>query len=440
MHLDLDDAVALARFAATALYVEAESSGCITTRLGFRQAREPITDRAEGAGIGGRVRTRCAADRALVNVDDLVEVLQPVKAFIGLGWAGGAIQLAGQRLVECFDDERRLAAAGYAGDAGEAAKWDSGGDILQIVPGCAFQRNLALCLFDRAARRDRDFLCAVQIISRQTLLVCHDFIRRTLSNDLPAMHTRRWAHVDDMVSGENGVLIMLHNDHGVSKITQAFQCFQQAIIVALMQANARLIQNIEHAGQAGANLAGEADALAFTAGQRARSAAERQVFEADIIEEVEPVIDLFQDTPGNFILLLGQRLVDRCEPFMCLFDGKDRRVRNVETVDLYRQRFGLQAFAATSRAGCSCLEFRDLVAHPLAVGFAIAAFKVWNDALERFLHLIAAHAIIIDEVDLFLACSEQDHLVDVIRQFVPGLLEVKPVVRRQGLQRLRLVG
>ncbi len=74
MHLDLDDAVALAGLAAPALDVEREASRRIAARLGFRQLREPFADRRESAGIGRGVRARRAADGRLVDVDHLVEM------------------------------------------------------------------------------------------------------------------------------------------------------------------------------------------------------------------------------------------------------------------------------------------------------------------------------------------------------------------------------
>src|SRR5690606_34990649 len=74
VHLDLDDAVALTGLAAAALDVEAEAAGTIAARLGLGEARMPVADRPEGAGVGGRVRARGAADRRLVDVDDLVEM------------------------------------------------------------------------------------------------------------------------------------------------------------------------------------------------------------------------------------------------------------------------------------------------------------------------------------------------------------------------------
>jgi len=46
------------------------------------------------------------------------------------------------------------------------------------------------------------------------------------------------------------------------------QRIEQAIVVALMQADRRLVENVHHADQAGADLTGETNALRFAAGQR----------------------------------------------------------------------------------------------------------------------------------------------------------------------------
>jgi hypothetical protein len=85
VHLDLDDAVALAGLAAAALDVEREAARLVAARLGLRQAGEPVADRREGAGVGRRVRARRAADRRLVDVDDLVEMFEALDAVVRPG-------------------------------------------------------------------------------------------------------------------------------------------------------------------------------------------------------------------------------------------------------------------------------------------------------------------------------------------------------------------
>ncbi len=78
----------------------------------------------EGAGVGGRVGARGAADRRLVDVDHLVEMLEAVDLVMRAGDDAGAVQRAGGGGIERVDGEARLARAGDAGDAGEGAERD----------------------------------------------------------------------------------------------------------------------------------------------------------------------------------------------------------------------------------------------------------------------------------------------------------------------------
>src|SRR5205814_2209667 len=75
VHLNLDEAVALALLAAAALHVEAETSRPIAADLRGGQAREQVAYLVEHAGVGRRVAARRAPDGRLVDDDDLVQAL-----------------------------------------------------------------------------------------------------------------------------------------------------------------------------------------------------------------------------------------------------------------------------------------------------------------------------------------------------------------------------
>ena len=74
---------------------------------------------------------------------------------------------------------------------------------------------------------------------------------------------------------------------------------EQALVVALVQADRRLVEDVHHADQAGADLAGQADALRFAAGQRVGAAIERQVVEADVDQELQALADFLEDLVGD---------------------------------------------------------------------------------------------------------------------------------------------
>ena len=83
----------------------------ITARLGLRQLGEPVADRGKGAGIGRRIRTRCAPDRALVDVDDLVEIFQAFDTVVRRRMLAALVELARSGLEQSLDGQGRLAAA-----------------------------------------------------------------------------------------------------------------------------------------------------------------------------------------------------------------------------------------------------------------------------------------------------------------------------------------
>jgi hypothetical protein len=56
-------------------------------------------------------------------------------------------------------------------------------------------------------------------------------------------------------------LVVLDHDHRVADVAQLLERFDQARVVALVQADRRLVEHVHHAGEARADLAREADAL-----------------------------------------------------------------------------------------------------------------------------------------------------------------------------------
>ena len=75
---------------------------------------------------------------------------------------------------------------------------------------------------------------------------------------------------------------------------------EQALVVALVQADRGLVEDVHDADQPGADLAGEPDALRFAARQGLGAAIERQVVEPDIGQESQPVGDLLDDRARPF--------------------------------------------------------------------------------------------------------------------------------------------
>src|SRR5918993_3209914 len=87
--------------------------------------------------------------------------------------------------------------------------------------------------------------------------------------------------VDDMVGSLDGVLVMLHDDDRIPQIPEPAKRCQQTLVVPLMQPDARLIEDVENAHEAGADLGSEADALGLSARQRRGDPSEREIVETN---------------------------------------------------------------------------------------------------------------------------------------------------------------
>src|SRR5260221_2910614 len=100
IHFDAAQAIALARFAAPAFYVEAEASRFVTAFAGFRQHGKEFADWRKDAAVGRGIRTRRAPDGCLIDFDDFVDVLHAENFAVRAGPLHRPIQLVSQRAVK----------------------------------------------------------------------------------------------------------------------------------------------------------------------------------------------------------------------------------------------------------------------------------------------------------------------------------------------------
>ena len=113
---------------------------------------------------------------------------------------------------------------------------------------------------------------AGQVLTGERVLGGEQVLDRAGDDDLAAVLARARADVDDPVGGADGVLVVLDDDQRVAEVAQPHQGLDEPAVVALVQADARLVEDVEHADQAGADLRREPDALRLAAGEGAGGA------------------------------------------------------------------------------------------------------------------------------------------------------------------------
>ena len=294
VHLDLDGAVTRTRLAAAALDVEREPARLISAHLGLGGRGEQRPDLVEDAGVGRRVGPRRATDRRLVDAHQLVELVEPVDAGVPTRYLARAVELVGQHRRQDVVDEGRLARTRDARHRGEHAERERHVDLAQVVLPCADDRQLALAVDGPADSGHLDAFPAGKVSARDGFGVGQQVLVAAAVHDAAAVLTRRRADVDHPVGMGDGVEVVFDDDQRVAEVAQPDQGVDQSPVVALMQADGRLVEHVQHADQAGPDLRGEPNALRLTAGQRAGGTGQRQVVEADVEQEAQPGLHLLE--------------------------------------------------------------------------------------------------------------------------------------------------
>ena len=73
--------------------------------------------------------------------------------------------------------------------------------------------------------------------------------------------------IDDVIGDLHRVLVVLDDEHRVAEIAHPHERLDEALVVALMQADRGLVEHVQHPNQARTNLRREPDALGFAAGE-----------------------------------------------------------------------------------------------------------------------------------------------------------------------------
>ena len=307
VHLDLDQAIALAGLAAAAAHVEAEAARRVAACARLGHLRIQFAQGREQAGIGGRIGTRGAPDRRLVDVDHLVEQVQALDLAVRRGLVRGTVDLVGGQRVQGVVDQGRLARTGHAGDAGHQPGGDLQVHVLEVVARGAAQAEGHLRVGLVALVGHLDHAPARQVLAGDRARGLEDVGQAALADDLATVHAGTGADVQDVVGGADRVLVVFDHNHRVAQVAQAGEGAQQALVVALVQADGWFVEYVHHPDQAGADLAGQADALGLAAGQGVGLALQGQVVQAHVDQEAQPLVDLLDD-PGRDLAAPARQL------------------------------------------------------------------------------------------------------------------------------------
>ena len=155
--------------------------------------------------------------------------------------------------------------------------------------------------------RDRHRALAAQERAGDRARLREDRLERPVGDDLAAVLAGPGPDVDDPVGGPDGLLVVLDDEDRVAQVAQPGQRRDELGVVALVEPDRRLVEDVQDAHQRRPDLGRQPDPLRLPAGQRDARPVERQVVEPDVDEEPEPGDDLLEQLMGDRPLALGQR-------------------------------------------------------------------------------------------------------------------------------------
>ena len=165
---------------------------------------------------------------------------------------------------------------------------------------------------------------------------------------------------------------------------------------------------------------------------------ERQVVEAHVHQEGEPLDDLLDDAARDGLFALGElqlrEEVDR------LVDGHRVHLGDVVTVHLDREDLGLETLSLTGAALDLAHVLLGLLARPVAVGLVALALQPVDDArVRRVVGADLAVAVAVLDRHRALLDAVEDQLLVLGREFLPRRVDVESAERGDPVDETREV-
>src|SRR5665647_555473 len=217
MHFNFDDAITGASFAPSPPYIKTKPPRLVTPDTGFSRIRKKFPDAIKGPGIGSRIGARGAADGRLVNIDDLVQVLNPQQILMCTGPMPTAMKLFHQRRIEDVLNQGTFAGTGYPADNHHFPQRDGYINVLEIM-GPRTLDDQFLTVAGAALQWNRYAALSGEVLTRQRIFAVHDIFQAAGRDHFAPMNAGARANIYYKISIFQGLFIVLYNNHRIAQI------------------------------------------------------------------------------------------------------------------------------------------------------------------------------------------------------------------------------
>ena len=270
----------------------------------------------------------------------------------------------------------------------------------------------------------RDFDAARPIeIARGQCIAAEHLLRCALKDHFSTLASCLRTDINDIICSEHHILVVLDNDDGVATVAELLQALYETNIVALMESDAGLIEDIEDIDQLRAYLRGKPYALAFAAREGLRGARETEIVKTNIQEEAQARADFFQDFCGDGALTGREVFLDSIEEIIEFAQVHRTEFSDVLPAETIGEGFAVQARAVTVRA---FHLFRELLCPTLSCRrhfYVCHLLHIFRQTIERkIVVFVAARGG--SRNTQALATAVDDFIDSLLRQFLKWRIAV----------------
>ena len=209
----------MAGLTAPTLDIERKSPRLVAACAGVGKPRKYLTQVRKNAGVGCRVRARRAPDRRLVDADHFVDLIEAFNAFARSDEAAGTVQLVSGRSEQCVDNQTALARAAHPCHSRQHSQRQRDRDVFEVV-SARFDHLERLTARNFFSLGDGQMALVRKVRACDRRRVCHQLLWRPLGHDLATMNPRCRPHVHYVISGDDGVSVVLDHQHAVALVYQ----------------------------------------------------------------------------------------------------------------------------------------------------------------------------------------------------------------------------